>query len=486
MAILRLDETPRESIGRRGLMSVLGLVSQSGARFLVNLVAGRLGGPVVLGHVAVAMSAVQLLALAGPASLGSAASKYMALSLGENDLVGTRAVARLIWRTTLACALVLGLSGGLIWRLWFDGDWAESMALALMTATLSTYTVARGAFFGHRHIGASGMWDALVATIGVIGSAILLVVGVRSVLALIPMAFGWALYTWAGWPRGAGGPVSSAVRREVNHFVFITALGTLTSAGFIQASLVVARLVGGTEGSGFYSAALTISAPLSILVGAANSVLLPSMAEAIGRQAQDTFRRQLHHSTEVVVVVMSGAVGLLMVLSSPVLALVWGNRFQPAEPLLPVLLGAILAYVTAVPSVSALITRGAAQARLTTAFSLVGAVVGGLVWLLTARSLGILGVAWGYFVSTVVSSGLTVIVTWRREAQRWSGLLCRLLLVAGAAALGWLLPRTATVSEWLAALGFFAVWVVVFAGRLRAVKAYLTTRGRTPWVGTAE
>ena len=106
LTVLRLDDTPRESIGRRGVMSVVGLVSQSGARFLVNLVAGRLGGPVVLGTVAVAMSAVQLLALVGPTSLGSAASKYMAQSLGEGDLAGTRAVARHIWRATLALSLI--------------------------------------------------------------------------------------------------------------------------------------------------------------------------------------------------------------------------------------------------------------------------------------------------------------------------------------------------------------------------------------------
>ncbi len=483
LTVLRLAETPRESIGRRGVMSVLGLVSQSGARFLVNLVAGRLGGPLVLGHVAVAMSAVQLLALVGPTSLGSAASKYMALSLGEDDLGGTRAVARHIWRTTLACALVLGLSGGLIWRIWFDGDWAESLAVAVMTASLSTYTVARGAFFGHRHIGPSGVWDALVGVIGVVGSAALLVVGVHSVLALLPMALGWIIYTWAGWPRGAEGLASAAVRSEINHFVVVTALGTLTSAGFIQASLVVARVVGGTEGSGFYSAALTISAPLSILVGAANSVLFPSMAEALGRSDEGSFRRQLHQSTEVVVVVMSGAIGLLMVLSSPVLALVWGDRFRPAEPLLPVMLGAILAYVTAVPSVSALVTRGAAQARITTAFGVVGAVVGSLVWLGTARSLGVLGVAWGYLASTVVSSGLTVAIAWRREDQRWWGLLARLVVVAAAAAGGWLLPRTGSTLVWHSSLGFLMIWAVVFGSRLRDAATLLAARGRTPSPG---
>ena len=459
-------------------MSIVGLVSQSGARFMINLIAGRLGGPVVLGHVAVAMSAVQLLALVGPTSLGSAASKYMAQSLGEGDLPGTRAVARHIWRAALACALVLGLSGGLIWRVWFDGTWAESSAVAVMTATLSTYTVARGAFFGHRHIGPSGTWDALVAVIGVVGSAGLLGMGVRSVLALVPMALGWAIYAWAGWPRGAAGEPTAAVRREINHFVVVTAVGTLTSAGFIQASLVVARVVGGTEGSGYYSAALTISAPLSILVGAANSVLFPSMAEALGRGAEDSFRRQLHQSTEAVVVTMSGAIGLLMVLSSPVLGLVWGDRFRTAEPLLPIMLGAILAYVTAVPSVSALVTRGATHARMTTAFSITGAATGGLVWLLTAGSLGVLGVARGYLASTVVSSGLTVQVAWRREAQHWLSPMLRLLLVTAAAAGGWLLPRTGSMSVWLAALAFLVVWGLVFAGRVRAVTAQLRSHSR--------
>ncbi|MBK8755682.1 MAG: lipopolysaccharide biosynthesis protein [Actinomycetales bacterium] len=459
-------------------MSVVGLVSQSGARFLVNLVAGRLGGPVVLGHVAVAMSAVQLLALVGPTSLGSAASKYMAQSLGEGDLAGTRAVARHIWRATLACGLVLGLSGGLIWRVWFDGTWAESLTVGVMTASLSTYTVARGAFFGHRHIGPSGTWDALVAVIGVVGSAGLLVMGVRSVLALLPMALGWTIYSWAGWPRGAAGVPTGAVRREINHFVVVTAVGTLTSAGFIQASLVVARVVGGTEGSGYYSAALTISAPLSILVGAANSVLFPSMAEALGRGAEDAFRRQLHQSTEAIVVIMSGAIGLLMVLSSPVLALVWGDRFRAAEPLLPIMLGAILAYVTAVPSVSALVTRGAAQARITTAFGIAGAMAGGVIWLLTATSFGVIGVAWGYLISTVVSSGLTVLVAWRREAQRWWGPMVRLLVIAAAAAVGWLLPRAGSVSVGVSALGFLALWAALFAGRLRSVVTHLSSRGR--------
>ncbi len=481
LRVLRIDSAPAESLRSRGLMSLVGLVSQSAARFLTNWIAGRVGGPIALGQISVALSSVQLLTLLGPTSAGAAASRYLAAAVGDGDLAASRALARHLWSRAAITGGVLAVAGALIWGVQFGGSLSESANAGFLVLALTGYTLARGTFFGHRHVVVGGWWDLGCALAAVLGVTSMLVAGVHSVLALLPLGVMWLLYTWAGWPRGQCGRLDADRRHEVDRFVVVSALGTVASAGFVQASQVAARVVGGEEGAGHYSAAFTLAVPLSILVGAANQVLFPSMAEAVGRGDDASVHRQLHQATMAVTALAGGAIGALVVASGSVVELVWGERFAAAKELLPVLLFGVLANAVAVPAISAQVVRGVAGNRAMTLFSWCGVGTGVLVWALTAPTWGVDGIAVGFLASGATVAALAVLRARRTEDQHWGGLLLRLAIVAGAAVAGWWWCRERGVLvTTVTTVGFLLVWAVVSAPELRAARAFLRRGAASP------
>ncbi|MBP6994795.1 MAG: lipopolysaccharide biosynthesis protein [Phycicoccus sp.] len=475
---LSLDDVEPEALSSRGAGSLVGLVAANGAKFFTSWAAGRAGDKVLLGAVAVSTSSAQLLSLVGPTSIGAAASKYMALALGEGDLATSRAVAGYLRRMALLTSLPLSAVAVVLTFFYYHRSLSEALAVGALTLGLSGYAVARGLFFGHRHIAASARWDILTASGAMLGTAACWLLGVHSVLIVLPLALSMLVYTWAGWPRGAGGPVSPALAKDIRHFTAFAAAGTLSSAGFVQASQLAAEHYGGGDaGAGFYSAAFLLAAPLTIMVGAANQVLYPSMSEALGRGQLDAFRGQLAAATQIVSVLMTGAIGVLVVASPLVLRLVWGPGYAPAEPLLPLLLTGVLATSVAVPGVSALTTRSAAGAGRTALYSLIGAAAGGLVWLTCAPRFGVVAVAGGGLVAAATTAAF---VLWRVSRDEQVPVMRTVLRVAVGlllAATLWALPRELHAPLWVSgvtAAVFFAVWVLLTRSTWLMIRSRLT------------
>lgn len=477
---LTVASTPPEALGHRGLMSMVGLVAQSATKFLTNWLSGRLGGPSLLGTVSLAMSTAQLLSLVGPTAVGAASSKFLARAVGEGDQELATASARYLVRLSALTLLPLGLSGAAIW-LALGGSATGSVVIVFLVSGLSGYAVARGMFFGNRHIGPSGAWDVVTAAVGLAGTAGMMAAGVRDVVVLAPLAAAYLIYAWAGFPRGAKGRPPAPLRREIRTFVALNALGTIASAGFVQASLLAANSVGGREGAGHYSSAFTLAAPITIMVGAGSAVLYPSMAEALGRGDLRSFTRQTHQATKAISVLISGLIGLLIVLGDVVLRIIWGSSFAAAEPLLPVMLGAVFVNAIGVPSVNALTSRTTAHSTRTAAYAWVGAFVGALTWLAAAPSWGVTGVAVGYFVAATVTSALAVVYLWREDGHSWAGLLGRACAVLAVSAIAWFIPHRDGWSypqRYLTAVGFLLVWGLLMKSELREVFTVLRSGRR--------
>lgn len=481
--VLHIDEKHPEAISRRAVMSTVGLVAQSAAKFITNWLSGIIGGPLLLGAVAVAMSTAQLLSLLGPTPLGAAASKYLGLAAGAADLDRSRASAAHLRGLSVLTTIPLSVAGALVWWRVYDGDALESVTVGLVVAGLSGYAVARGLFFGHRNIDTAGRWDLVTALTGVAGSGLLLALGVRSVVVLLPLALAWLLYTWAGWPRGARGRPVPELARDINGFTAFTTMGGLTSAGFVQASLLAAHNWGGQEGAGQYSAAFNLAAPLSIMVGAASQVLYPSMAEALGSGNRESFRNQLAWSTRVVLALMGLAIGALAVASPVVIAVVWGERFASAATILPVMLLGVLLTSVAVPAVNALSSESAKGARACAIYSLIGGVLGIAVWLAAAPSHGVIGVAAGY----VVAAGTTALLSLLHASHLFGmpalALLAR--LAGGTAAVVTLVAWEARTSPgWQVVLactsGFCICWALLSADLWRGALAWARARRSRP------
>lgn len=227
--------------------------------------------------------------------------------------------------------------------------------------------------------------------------------------------------TLAGTDRGLG----RGLRREIDHFVLFGIAGAVAVTGFLQISMVVARLADTDGEAGQYAAALSLATPASLLAGSMSLVLFPAMAEAWGRGDREGFRRQGDHAMRLLVLLMVAVFGALVLVSRPLVRVVYGVDYAHASDLLPWLLFAVLAISVGVGAVTSLTTRSQRGVALSSAASAVGLVVGGIVWAVLAPGEGVRGVAMGYLIGTVVGTAVPVVLVWRQDRQRWAGLMLR-------------------------------------------------------------
>lgn len=476
---LRLDAAASSTIVHRGVLSLAGTVLQSTSRVVTNLIIGRIGGPVVLGVVASAISTAQLLALLWPSATGGAASKFVARARGEQDFVQVAAVAAHLGKRSLQATLLLACAGAAAWMLLDGAGPTEGLYVALLVVGYSGYSFTRGLHFGAGQVGRATRWDLIASVLGMSGVLVSLSLGVRGLELLMPLAAAALLYTLAGWPWGAHGHLGSDLRREIDGFVLITTLGTIASAGFLQLSMIAARRAGGAGGAGQYAAALTVATPLAIIASSLSLVLYPSMSAAFGRGDRQGFRRQADQAMRFLTLIMVAAIASLAICSRSVIALVWGEQYEPAADLLPILLAAVLATALAVPSSNALTSGGRAGVSTATYASLLGFSVGVSIWLLTAPSWDVTGIALGYLGGATVTMMTVAARVWNREQQRWGGLILR--VTTAMAVLGLLLAaqRSATLPQWsdpLLALAFCAGWLSCSYPDLRLASALVRER----------
>jgi len=478
---VRLDRPTQGSMARRGLLSMTGVATQGAVRFLTNVLVGRLGGPAVLGNVASAISTAQLLALLWPTTTGSAASKFIARARGKTDSDEGAAVASHLARRTIQAALFLAAVATPIWVLLDGGRVIDGAIVALLVVAYSGYSFTRGILFGSGQVARATAWDLMTGFLGLVGITVSLIAGVRGLAVLIPLAAAYCVYTLAGWPWGARGRPVASLRRELDQFVMLGVVGTLASAGFLQLSMIVARLSDGAANAGQYAAAMSLATPPSMLVGSLSLVLFPSMSEAWARNDLEAFRRQVDKATRMLIVVMVAVFGILVLSSELLVSVVWGEQYAQAADLVPILLTAVLATTLAVPSVSSLTSRTQRGMVTATVIGLVGMAIGVGIWAVLAPHLGVTGVAVGYLVGTLTIAGSTVTVSWRRDKQRWKGLIFR--LGCGVAAFEGLLVAQREIGlpqayDLAFVALFLCAWILLMRSDIRRLDLVGLVRGR--------
>ena len=289
----------------------------------------------------------------------------------------------------------------------------------------------------------------------------LLLAGVRNTALVLPLVATYGLYTIAGWPYSGRGRPERALRRELDGFVMLGAIGSLASTGFLQLSQVAAKLAAGDAEAGQYASAIALATPASLLAASLTLVLLPSMSEAVGRKDLSAFRARTDNTTRALAVMLVAIFGAIIVCSRLIVGVVWGAQFAGAEKLLPVLAAAVLATNLCVASVNALNSRSQRGMMINTIASITGMLVGALIWVLVAPHLGLTGVAVGYLCGTIVIASIPVTAVWRQDGHRWGLVYGKVLLgvlIAGglvAAEHAWHLPL---VFDLVFAAGFLAVW----------------------------
>lgn len=458
---VRLDRPTSTSLARRGVLSTVGLFAQGVLRFATAFLVGHIAGQSELGIVASAIAMATTLALFWPTPTGSAASKFLARARGSGGSEELSATAAHLRLRVFGMAVLLALVSVPVWVLIDNGSWSGAVSVAALTIGYSGYAFTRGVQFGAGQVPRAITWDLVSVVLGLAGLVTLLLVGVRGPALVLPLVLAYGLYALAGWPYGATGRPERSQRREMDMFVLMTGVGTLASTGFLQLSQISAKLVGNDTQAGLYASALNLATPASMLATSLGLVLLPSLSEAWGRGDHATFHAQTNRATRALAVVMVAVFGSVIACSRLLVEIVWSDDYRPAADILPVLVLAVLATNLGVGSVNALNTRSQWGIRITMTASIIGMIIGVLVWIVVAPTLGIEGVAVGYLCGTVVIAAIPVVVAWRTGGHKWGPLFGRVALGVAVIIVIAVVQRFADLSvlfDPVFALGFVAGW----------------------------
>ncbi|TDQ04376.1 lipopolysaccharide biosynthesis protein [Labedaea rhizosphaerae] len=461
---VRLDRPTGTSLARGGVLSTVGLLAQGVLRFVTALLIGHVAGKAELGVVASAIAIATTLALLWPTTTGSAASKFLARARGAGNHHEIQAIAAHLSKRTAETSVLLGVISLPVWVLIDHGTWVSALSVAVLTVTFSGYSFTRGVQFGAGQVPRATAWDVTSVVLGLAALATLLVLGVRGPALVLPLVLTYGVYTLACWPHGASGKPERPLRRELDGFVALGAIGTMSSAGFLQLSQIASKLAGGDEDAGQYAAALNLATPAAMLATSISLVLFPSLSEAWGRGDVAAFKAQTDRATRTLALLMVAVFGSIIVCNRLIVGVIWGSKFAGTEDLLPILVVAVLATNLGVGSVNAITTRSQRGMLVTTGASILGMLIGVAVWLLVVPHIGISGVAIGYLCGTFVIAAIPIGVVWKTAGHRWGLLFVKVL--AGLAVVGGivLLQRTAHLPDLLdpvCALAFLAVWGVL-------------------------
>jgi putative peptidoglycan lipid II flippase len=212
-----------------------------------------------------------------------------------------------------------------------------------------------------------------------------------------------------------------AHRRRILNFAVLAIVGTLASTGLLQASVLVAQVALGDHYTGQYSVAITLSAPITVLAGAATLVLFPILAASHGAGDADSVARTTDGVSRHMLTLMVPALILLVLLGEPLIRLLWGDSFRQAYELTAFLAGAMVLTAVGSPGVSSLTTGDNRGILISASSALTGALVGIGCWFALLPIAPEIGIPLGFLIGAALTAGIPYAVAWRRQHQRWLG-----------------------------------------------------------------
>lgn len=419
--VLELKNVRRDSPRKSTLSAMAGIAIQNGLRFVVTLIIGRLGGPYLLGVAATLIAIAQIGSLLGPTSVSAAASKYIAKAQGGEDATLPAVVARqLQGRFVLAVLIALSSSVGYFALNGPAADNLEIFVLAGLTFGYSAYSYARGVQYGAGRFVRATVFDAFTATIAIAAILIMLIERPISISILLPLAASYVLYLNAGLIRRQSGKVPRELRIEMDMFILLGIVGTLASAGFMNAAVIVARSEYGATGAGTYSAALSLATPLAMVAGSISMALFPILAHSVGAGNYAAFRATSKRYYQAAITLFPAVAGPIVILSPIIIATIWGPGFAESAPLLSILMAGTLANILGIVPSNALTAASLAGQKLSALIGIAGVFGGVFAWLLIPSEHGVDRIAYGYLVcALVLALTPSVIVGFRDRHSGW-------------------------------------------------------------------
>lgn len=385
---------------RNTALATAGVLVQGVARFAYTVLIGRFLGAEELGRVSALIALALFVTLLWPTASGVAASRFLAHEAGSGVVsLSTRALNA---QFLLALLPLSGVTFVVAWLVGGSG-WSAAGAVVLMV-TLSAYAYTRGASLGTGRVVGILVWDLVSAAAALTLLVVVLVAGASWYL-LVPLAFGYAIFAGAHWPRSRSGPDRSRPS-AIARFVAVNSIAQVATGGLLQWAMVSAQISDTPRQAGLFAAAFAVATPASMLGLSINQVLIPHFSRARGADAGiplATTARIVAASAAVLLMVF----GIVALVGPMVLAILFGSAFGGAAGYLLALLIGVYLYsvslVIAAPLVAS--ERHASYAAVAAAGFLVG-----VAWMaFAAPALGAWASVLGYGAAQMVTLVLLIL-----------------------------------------------------------------------------
>lgn len=462
----------------RTIVTGLGVFVQGLVRFLYTLLVARSAGAVAVGAVNATISLGILLTLLWPSASGLAVVRFSASEHGAGRHEEAQAATGYLARQSVLASLPLAAAAAVIGVTVLDVPLSLAASGAAFVVAYSGYLAARGVQYAVDRVPRAGAWEVASGGVALVLLLVVLVADASSLL-LLPLVVGYGLFAVVLWPRGSWARPRADLRRQMRTFVVLTALTAVASVGFLQLSMVVARIAQPGAEAGYYAVALALATPLSLLAFSLGRALTPAIARALGKGEVRTARWMTDVATRSLVAVVLPVVGFIALASDPIVRLLYGAEFTASADLLPVLVVAVMPTAWAVPAVSRLSSTSNRLAAAVTATSVAGLLVGVVVWPFLSSRFGVTGVAVGYLVGALVIGLGPLGMAWWLDHHPWTGLMVRTTLGVSALVGMLIWQERQTLGGWLDLLlgaAFVAGWLTLSWRDARTVLRYAVLR----------
>ncbi|MBY8872433.1 lipopolysaccharide biosynthesis protein [Micromonospora sp. PLK6-60] len=427
------------SVVKAGALSMLALLAVGLTRLVHGSLTSHHTDRATYGVVGIMLAASMIASLLLPGGVSAGMSKFVAFHRGAADVPGAWAVHRFLSRVGVLSSLVLGLLTALVVRQLHDLGPVDTASLAVLTASYALYTVDKAAMYGHGLVPRYARIELGTSALAIAATVAVIVTG--RTFYLLPLCLGYGTFVVLcrrqlrqQRRRERSAAPGSFDRRQVVSFALLASVGTLASAGFLQATQLLAGHFAAPAEVAYLVAAVALIAPLYFLPRAMALALFPAMAGAHGAGDRSAVRRQVDVSTRALAVVMTPVFLVGLAAAPLILTLFGGAGYAGGAPVLRLMLCASFFGILQVPSVNALAAGAATQSRIPVASAVTGCLVGLGVVAVAAGPLGATGVGLGYLVGTAVTALVPILTVWRLHRLSWAGPLARCLglMTAGA------------------------------------------------------
>jgi O-antigen/teichoic acid export membrane protein len=204
-----------------------------------------------------------------------------------------------------------------------------------------------------------------------------------------------------------------ASERAIMAFVLPAALFTLVSNVLLGLDLMgVKALVADANQVGYYSAAVKLAEAPRLVLLAFSFTLLPALSHAIASLDQAQTRHYLQQIIRMLALVLLPLLALVTATAEPLITLTFTAAYQPAAPILTVLIFTYTIYTVYITLVTALLAENRPGRALAIPLALLPAALGAVWW--GASRFGTLGAACASLVSVTLAATIVTGYVLRR------------------------------------------------------------------------